>query len=142
MAGESNARVGQALILLVILCAAGGWNYHRNARIEDAQLRPYRGYSDEELHQLMSAYQDQVDIQMARYRKSAGANPVEIQGGGLLEERIDDFERAQRASQKRKERAYQVTDNQILVEQLAKEQLARDRDRPIYKMIFRRVTTF
>ena len=142
MAGESNARVGQALILLVILGAAGGWNYHRNALIEDAQLRPYRGYSDEELHQLMSAYQDQVDIQMARYRKSAGANPVEIQGGGLLEERIDDFERAQRASQKRKERAYQVTDNQILVEQLAKEQMARDRDRPIYKLIFRRVTTF
>jgi hypothetical protein len=35
-----------------------------------------------------------------------------------------------------------VTENQILAEQLAKEQVARERDRPIYKLIFRRLTTF
>jgi len=104
--------------------------------------RPYRGYSDEELHQLMSAYQDEVDVQMARYRASSAGKPVKVKGGGLLEEQIDEFERVQRASQRRKDRAYKVTENQILVEQLAQEQMARDRDRPIYKMIFRRVTTF
>jgi len=142
MAGGSDVRVGQALILLVILCAAGGWNYHRNTLIDDAVPRPYRGYSDEELNQLISAYQDEVEIQMEHYRKSAGANKVVVRGGGLLEEQIDEFERAQRASQRRRERAYQVTDNQILVEQLAKEQMARNMNRPIYKMIFRRVTTF
>jgi hypothetical protein len=142
MASGSDARVGQTLILLAILCAAGGWNYHRNAVIEDAVPRPYRGYSDEQLQQMVSAYQDEVEIQMAHYRKSGEANQVVVQGGGLLEDRIDEFERAQRASQRRKERAYRVTDNQILVEQLAKEQMARNRDRPIYKMIFRRVTTF
>jgi len=142
MASGSNSRVGQFLILLAILCAAGGWNYHRNAQIDDAVPRPYRGYSDEELQQLISAYQNEVDIQLAHYRKHAGAQQVDVQGGGLLEDRIDEFERAQRASRQRKERAYQVTENQILVEQLAKEKMARDMDRPVYKMIFRRVTTF
>ncbi len=142
MAGGSDVRMGQTMILLVILCAAGGWNYHRNALIDDAVPRPYRGYSDEELSQLISAYQGEVEIQMARYRNSAVGKNVTVQDGGLLEERIDEFERVQRLSKQRRERAYQVTDNQILVEQLAAEQVTRERNRPIYKMIFRRVTTF
>jgi hypothetical protein len=142
MASGSDVRVGQTLILLTILCAAGGWNYHRNMVVEDAVPRPYKGYSDEELHQLVSAYQGEVEIQMARYRNSPARNQVVVQDGGLLEDRIDEFERVQRLSKKRKERAYQVTENQILVEQLAQEQVTRERDRPIYKMIIRRVTTF
>ena len=79
---------------------------------------------------------------MARYRNSTAAKKVTVQDGGLLEEQIDEFERVQRLSKQRRERAYQVTDNQILVEQLAAEQVTRERNRPIYKMIFRRVTTF
>jgi restriction endonuclease len=142
MASGSDVRMGQTVILLVILCAAGGWNYHRNTLIDDAVPRPYRGYSDEELNQLISAYQGEVEVQMERYRNSTAAKKVTVQDGGLLEERIDEFERVQRLGEQRKERAYQVTDNQILVEQLAAEQLTRDRNRPIYKMIFRRVTTF
>ena len=142
MASGSDVRTGQIMLLLLVLVVAGGWNYHRNSVIENAVPRPYRGYSDDELDQMISAYQGEVEIQMARYRSAGNLNKMEIQGGGLLEDRIDEFERAQRASQKRRDRAYKVTDNQILVEQLAKEQMARDRDRPVYKMIFRRVTTF
>ena len=104
--------------------------------------RPYRGYSDQELSQLMSAYRDEVEIQLERYRKSSAAKKVAVRGGGLLDDRIDEFERVQRLGKQRKERAYQVTEIQILVEQLAREHLARERNRPIYKMIFRRLTTF
>ena len=142
MAGGSDVRSGQILILLVILCTAGGWNYHRNTLIEDAVPRPYQGYSDEELHQLMSAYQDEVEVQMAVYRKATAGKKLKVQDGGLMEERIDEFERVQRLSKQRQERAYKVTDNQILVEQLAKERITREGDRPIYKMIFRRATAF
>jgi hypothetical protein len=142
MASGSESRAGQIVFLLVILSAAGGWNYHRNAVIEDAVPRPYRGYSDEELNQLISAYQGEVDIQMERYRNSTAVKKVSVQDGGLLGEQIDEFERVQRLGKQRRERAYKVTENQILVEHLAKEQLARDRDRPIYKMIFRRLSTF
>ena len=142
MAGGSDVRAGQILILLVILCAAGGWNYHRNAVIDDAVPRPYRGYSDEELNQLASAYQVEVEVQMERYRNSAASNKVVVRDGGLLDDRIDEFERVQRLSKKRRERAYRVTENQILVEQLAQEQVARERNRPVYKMIFRRLTSF
>ena len=95
MAGGSDVRMGQTLILLVILCTAGGWNYHRNTLIEDAVPRPYQGYSDEELNQLMSAYQDEVEVQMAVYRKATAGKKLKVQGGGLMEERIDEFERVQ-----------------------------------------------
>ena len=78
MAGGSDTRVGQTLILLVILGAAGGWNYHRNTLIDDAVMRPYRGYSDAELHQLISAYEDEVDIQMDRYRNSMASKTVAV----------------------------------------------------------------
>ena len=142
MASGSDVRVGQIVILLAILCAAGGWNYHRNTLIDDAVPRPYRGYSDEELDQLISAYQSEVEVQMERYRNSAATKKVTVQDGGLLEEQIDEFERVQRLSKQRRERAYRVTENQILVEQLAAERVTRERNRPIYKMIFRRVTTF
>ena len=142
MASGSDSRVGQTVILLVILCAAGGWNYHRNAVIEDAVPRPYRGYSDEELSQLISAYQDEVEVQMARYRKSTAGKKLTVQDGGLIDDRIDEFERVQGLSKQRRESAYQVTENQILVEQLAQEQVARERDRPIYMMIIRRVSSF
>ncbi len=142
MAGGSDVRVGQIMILLVILCAAGGWNYHRNAVIDAAVPRPYRGYSDEELNQLASAYQVEVKAQMERDRKSMASKNVAVRDAGLLEERIGEFERVQHLSKKRKESAYQVTENQILVEQLAQEQVAREKNRPIYKMILRRVTSF
>ena len=142
MAGGSDVRGGQIAILLVILCAAGGWNYHRNTLIDDAVPRPYRTYTDEELDQLASAYQDEVEVQMARYRNSTVSANVAVRDEGLLEERIGEFERVQHLSKKRKESAYQVTENQILVEQLAQEQVTREQDRPIYKMILRRVTTF
>lgn len=142
MAARSDSRTGQTLILLAILAAAGGWNYHRNAEIDNAVPRPFRGYSDEELSQLVSAYQDEVEIQTERYRRDTAGTQLTVKDGGLLDDRIDEFERVQHLSKKRKERAYQVTENQILVEQLAKEQIARERDRPIYKMIFRRLTTF
>jgi len=142
MADGSDKRRGRTLFLLVILCAAGGWNYLRNTVIEEAAPRPYRNYSDEELQQLIAAYRDEVDAQMERYRSSTAGKKVAVRDGRLLDERIDEFERVQRLSQQRRDRAYKVTENQILVEQLAREEIARERDRPIYKMIFRRLTTF
>ncbi len=142
MAGGSDKSVGPILILLVILGAAGGWNYHRNTLIDDAVLRPYRAYSDEDLHQLISAYQNEVEVQLVHYRNATTAKTVAVRQDALLGERIAEFERAQRVNKQRQERAYQVTENQILAEQLAKEQVTRERDRPIYKMIFRRVTRF
>ncbi len=79
---------------------------------------------------------------MDRYRNAPERNELKVADGGLIEQRIGEFERVQRLSQQRQQRAYEVTEIQILVEQLAKEKLTRERDRPLYKMILRRATSF
>jgi hypothetical protein len=84
MASGSDTRASQTLILLVILGAAGGWNFHRNTQIDNAVLRPYRHYADEDLQQLISAYRSEVDVQMERYRSDPSAKTVSVRDAGLL----------------------------------------------------------
>jgi hypothetical protein len=36
MAGGSETRRGPMIVLLVLLCGVGGWNYYRNAQIDAA----------------------------------------------------------------------------------------------------------
>jgi hypothetical protein len=138
--GSSEGR-GPVVLVLVILVAAGGWNFVRNTRIENAEVRFYRGYSDTELEELTSVYESEIDQRTAAYRKVADRSIV-VQEGALLGERVDEFERVQRISQKRKDMAGKVTDNQISLEQIELEWQKRAANRPVYKMIFRRLISF
>ena len=136
--GESR---GQLVLLLLVLVAAGGWNFVRNTRIDNAEVRIYRGYSDAELEQLISVYQSEVDQRTKAYRQVADRD-VQVRNRARLGEQVNEFERIQRLSQHRRDMAGQVTDNQISLEQIELEQRKRAADRPIYKMIFRRLFSF
>ncbi len=136
--GESR---GQLALLLIVLVAAGGWNFVRNTRIDNAEVRIYRGYSDAELEQLISVYQSEVDQRTKAYRQVADRD-VQVRNRALLGEQVNEFERIQRLSQHRRDMAGQVTDNQISLEQIEIEQQKRRADRPVYKMIFRRLLNF
>jgi len=139
-AGSSESR-GPIVLVLVVLVAAGGWNFIRNTRVDNAEMRIYRGYSDAELEQLVSGYESEVDERTAAYRQVADRDIV-VRDRAMLGDQVDEFERVQRLSQRRKDVAGQVTDNQISLEQIEIEQRKRVADRPIYKMIFRRLLTF
>ena len=139
-AGSSNNR-GPLVLLLAILVAAGSWNFVRNTRTDNAEVRIYRGYSDAELEELISVYQREVDQRTETYRRVADRGVV-VRDRALLGGQVDEFERVQRLSQQRRALGGQVTDNQISLEQIEIEQRKRAADRPIYKMIFRRLFTF
>jgi uncharacterized small protein (DUF1192 family) len=141
MAVGSSENRGPLVLLLVVLVAAGGWNFFRNTRIDNAEVRLYRGYSDAELDELISVYQSEIDQRTKAYRQVADRGIV-VQDRALLGDQVDEFERVQRLSQHRRDMAAQVTDNEISLEQLEIEQRKRAADRPIYKMIFRRLLTF
>ena len=132
---------GPLVVLLALLAGVGGWNYYENSRLENALPRPYRSYSDGELEQLIAQYQGEVDRQTSRYRQVAGRKVV-VQNRGLLGDQVSEFERIQQLSQQRRNLAGQVADNQVSLDQLESEQRKRETDRPIYKMVFRRLFSF
>ena len=141
MAALPGGNRGLLVVLLALLAGAGGWNYHENSKVENAMPRPYRRYSDADVEQLIAQYQGEVDRQTRRYRQVASRKVV-VQDRGLLGDQVGEFERIQQLSQQRRNLAGQVTDNQISLEQLESEKNKRETDRPIYKMIFRRLFTF
>jgi hypothetical protein len=131
----------QKVLLLLILVGAGGWNYYRNAELENAELRPYRGYSETALEQLIAAYQTEVEHRSGRYQAVA-ARDVSVRDRALLGDRVDEFERIQRISQQRREVGGQLTDNMVSLEGLQIEQQKRQADRPVYQPTLRRLFSF
>ena len=132
---------GPLVVLLAILAGVGGWNYHQNSKLENALPRPYRSYSDADIEQLIGQYRGEVGRQTKQYRQVAGRKVV-VEDRGFLGDQVHEFERVQQINQRRRNLADQVAGNQISLKQLESEQRTRETDRPIYKMIFRRVTTF
>ncbi len=139
-AGLSENR-GPIGLLLAVLVLAGGWNFVRNTRSDNAEVRIYRGYSDAELEELTSVYQREIDQRTDTYRQVADRGVV-VRDRALLGGQVEEFERVQRLSQHRRALGNQVTDQQISLELIEREQQKRAADRPIYKMIFRRLFNF
>ena len=79
------------LLVLALLLAGGGYNYWRNMKAEPH--RPYQGYGDAELQQLVAAYESDIEklagkLPPARRKSDSGSS------GGLLTDRVADFEKA------------------------------------------------
>ena len=136
--GEKNN--GPLMVLLALLVGVGGWNFVQNTRVENAQPRPYRNYSDADLAPLIAAYQSQIDGRDQTLR-AASQQKVGIRDGGLIGQRLDDFARVQEVGRKRRELAGRVSDSEHALEQVQLEIEKREEDRPIYKLILRRLIT-
>ena len=92
---------GSILVLLVLLTAmicGGAWNYQRNLELESEEQgsRPFKGYTDEALVQLLDAYEQDAKRFERKYQSSLGQRQGVRQTNGLISERIGEFERVQR----------------------------------------------
>jgi hypothetical protein len=118
---------GSGMLLLMILGIAGvlgGWNYNRNIQLEETQLstRPFQGYSDEALIQLIGAYQEEADILDRKYRAS-----LETRGGvrdpeGLIMEKIGEFERVQKIGASIRVATSKAADREARIREIRDEQ--------------------
>lgn len=141
---KSSGKGGQVFLLLVlvgILVGGGTWNYRRNLKIEEAEPRPYRSYSFEQLESLKAAYQKQVDTYTQRYRE-ASSRQVRVREGGLIGEQVDEFERVQRISQGTRAIADQYAKNQVQLDALVAEMSRRARERETWKVFLTRLTKY
>jgi hypothetical protein len=141
---KSSGKGGQVFLLLIvlgILVGGGTWNYRRNVQIEEAEPRPYRSYSFEQLDSLRAAYQKEVDAHTQRYR-TASSRKVRIREGGLIGEQVDEFERVQRISQNTRAIADQYAKNQVQLDELLAEMSRRARESESWKLFLTRLTKY
>ena len=129
------------LALLVILGGAGEYNYQRNkAAEESAAPRTYRGYSDDEIAALIQAYEREVEVLESRYAAAKGRNQ-EARGGGLIDEQIAEFERAQRTGASTRSMGGEVARQEAVLRELRREQSLRGGSANSLKLHLRRLVT-
>jgi hypothetical protein len=141
---KSSGKGGQVFLLLIllgILVGGGTWNYKRNLKLEEGEVRPYRSYSLEQLESLKAAYQNEVDRYTQQYHE-ASSRKVHIREGGMLGEQVDEFERVQRISEGTRAIADRYAKNQVQLEELTKEISRRARERDSWKLLLRRLTKY
>ena len=129
------------LALLVMLGAAGEFNYQRNkAADERAAPRTYRGYSDAEIATLIEAYQQEVDALETRY-SAAKSRSIETRSGGLIDEQIREFERAQEAGASTRSIGADVAHRDAVLRELQREQSLRRNPAGSLKLHLRRLVS-
>lgn len=98
--GKSRAGSGGlALILVVALLVLGGWNYHRNYQLEQAQRSgaSMSRYDTASLIQLMEAYRLEVATLAGERQKLLAARPKVRRTAGVGAG-VREFERIQRSA--------------------------------------------
>jgi len=123
--------------LLLALSSAVAFNYERNLRKESA-ARPYHVYDDRELDRLITAYRAEVQGWDAKHRSARGARAGSGQGVHL-DERVRDFERAQRAGTRERGAAGELAEQEGVLQDLEAERRARGQDGPKVGRFVRRL---
>lgn len=133
-------QVGALLILLLLLCGGGAWNYYRNVQAEQAQPRPYRGLDERELAALEEALEAEVEAYARRYEAATGRR-VPVSDEGLLGEKVEQFERVQAQSAQVREIGQRLSQSESSLRRVRAEQQKREEERDRTRLFLRRLLT-
>lgn len=128
------------LVLLIAVAGAGGYNYWRNLQIENAQPRPYRGYSDADLMALHEAHGQERGNLEARYQATKTSGKV--RGGGFIDQQIAEFDRVHREGRASRRLGGEVASHESVMAVIEQEQAIRARDASAIAMHWRRLSSF
>ena len=137
---EAGGTVVQLLVLLAILVGAGAWNYRHNAALEENDYRPFRGYTDEAIEQLIDAYEGQHERSSKRF-EAAASRKVKVEGKAYFGEQVQEFERVQRISKSKRALRDGLAESQTSLKLLREESSQRARERQKLKLFFERLLT-
>jgi hypothetical protein len=122
----SRRREGRATLLLlavlVLLAAAGAWNYRRNLAAEERERaeRSLSGYSVEDLEALAAAYRAEVP-RLARRYEGAQAGRARPRDRGFLGEQVDEYERVRKSSEAARELGGDVSEAEAALREVEEE---------------------
>ena len=133
--------IGTLALLLAVLVGGIGWNYHRNLGREQAEFRPYRGYSDADLAALLGAYEGESKQSGRRY-DAAVDRRAHVQEKSDVMGNVREFERAQRVRLAARDARSDYAEARTSLEGLRKESARRAADRSKLSVFMRRAFTF
>ena len=137
---EAGSSVIPLLLLLAILLGAGAWNYRRNAAAEENDYRPFRGYTDEAIEQLIDAYEGQHEHSSKRF-EAAASHRAKVEGKAYFGEQVQEFERVQRLSKNTRTLRDDLAESQTSLKLLREESSKRARERQKLRLFFERLLT-
>jgi hypothetical protein len=116
------------VVLLLLVAAGGAYNYHRNLLAEQAEQgsRPFKGYADQDLRDLESAYSAQVESRRDSYESLASRRVKTRKGEQTLGDHVAHFERIQRVSEQKRDAAGDLAVNQARLREIEAELAYRD----------------
>lgn len=142
MAGQSRSgsAVPLLLVLLGLLVGGGYWNYQKAVEAEEAVYRPFRGYTQEALEQLVEAYEADRDHSAGRY-EAAASRRVDARGRAYFQEQVEEFERVQQAGRQTRDLRNRVAESQATLKLLEEELSLRAQEKDKLMLILRRAFT-
>jgi hypothetical protein len=138
----NEATSGKAVVgvVLVLLVAAGAGNYFRNYRAEQQVFRPYRNYTEDQLLQLVKAYEANLESLSTRYGAVKGQR-AEVKSGPLLGERVRAFESAQRAGERVRALGHEASKREAALRDFQAEVEYREAEKHRLRVFLRRLFT-
>ncbi len=138
--GNATAGILALLAVLGLLAGLGAWNYFRNLHSEQQVFRPYRGVSDAELAQLVDAYKSEVERAGARYGAAQEASG-NVRNHQLLAERLGEFERVRRRSERTRELGAKTAELETTLRAVEEERRFRESERDHMAVFLKRLLT-
>lgn len=121
---QAGRATGSALLLLIMLGALGGWNYHRNWQIEQESTgakRPYEGYSSKDLESLRSAYESELATMRIRFDAAKRRRTRPKGDQGSIAGNVDQFAKTARTSGMIRDAASGVAEREGQIAELDRE---------------------
>lgn len=138
---EGKTSSGAVLLLVIGLCGLGGWNYHRNYQAELAERGPnaFSGYDDASLESLRLAYQSELEG-LRREHEGSQSSRTSVRKTVGVGDGVEEFERVQRFSQRRREVTTAVASREARVREIEEEQQFRSSAMNAAALHFERLT--
>jgi hypothetical protein len=139
----SGRATGMVVLLLIVMFAAGGWNYHRNLQItqEAEGLRPFASYAVADLEALREAYQSDLEKVRVRFDRAQSQRVRPLRDVGSMSRNVAQFAQTTRTSSAIRNAAGKVSDREGQIAELDRELDLRSRFGEGIKLHLKRLIT-
>jgi hypothetical protein len=123
---EAGSAVKLVLLFVLVIAAAGAWNYRRNVALEEqqAKARPLSGYSTEDLEALAEAYRQEIAAHESRY-SAQKSQRAEARNRAYFDQQVKEFEKVQQQAGRVRDAGAEVAVREVDLKRVEEELRAR-----------------